>query len=46
MILFTPVILKDMKKNLDITNLVVENKFCKSFGPSLSRGSSAVVKII
>ena len=27
-----------MKKKLDITNLVIANKFCQSLGPSLNRG--------
>ena len=34
--LFIPVIVKYMKKNLDITlfNLVIADKFCQSLGPS------------
>ena len=39
-IFFTPIIVKYMKRNLDMTKPVIKNKFCQSLGPSLYPGST------
>ena len=42
-IFFTPVIVKYMKKNLDITKTSpIKNRFCQSVEPSLYRGSTVL----
>ena len=35
-----------MEKNLDKQNLIIENKFLQSLGPSLNRGSTVLLKLV